>query len=555
MGKPDPEDVVVETSPSPAESQKGETFPIASHRAGIEEKYGTTKRGLSGRHVQLISIGGAVGTGLFVAIGSHLRSAGPLNVLLAFIIYPIVFVFPCYLCVAEMSAYLPIRGSIYEFATRFVDPAFGFMLGWTYFYAASMLFCAELSAVATVMQYWSDVNPAVWIAMALVVCYGLNVFAVKWYGESEFIFSCTKILLILGLIVLTFITMVGGNPKHDAYGFRNWTGGNAMHEYYAEGSTGRFLGWWSCVLYAAFSLGGPDLVAMAAGEIEDPRKNIPRVARNIFLRVFVFYVLGALCVGIICSSRDPRLLGAIDSGEAGAAASPWVIGIQNLGITGLPSLINFLIMLSGWSCGNAYMYSASRTLYSLALDGQAPRFLLKCTKSGIPIYCVSIVGVIGCITFMVASSSATEVFGWFIDLTICSFDIAYTSMVVTWVGWNRALRAQGISRDSLPWKAPFMPYGAYLAIATGLTILVFVGFDVFAPFSVQGFITSYFGVAFAAVAFAVWKVVKKTKFVKPAEADVWSGKAEVDAECKVWEDAPPKPKARNPLVRAWDALW
>lgn len=153
----------------------------------------------------------------------------------------------------------------------------------------------------------------------------------RWYGESEFFFSCTKILLILGLILLTFITMVGGNPKHDAYGFRHWTGGNAMHEYYADGTTGRFLGWWSCVLYAAFSLGGPDLVAMAAGEIENPRKNIPRVARNIFLRVFVFYVLGALCVGIICSSRDSRLLGAIDSGEAGAAASPWVIGIQNLG--------------------------------------------------------------------------------------------------------------------------------------------------------------------------------------------------------------------------------
>lgn len=184
MGKPDPEDMVVETKPpsSPAASEIGKTYPMATaggDASSIKQKYGTTKRGLSGRHVQLISIGGAVGTGLFVAIGSHLRTAGPLSVLLAFIIYPTVFVFPCYLCVAEMSAHLPIRGSIYEFASRFVDPAFGFMLGWTYFYAASMLFCAELSAVATVMQYWSDINPAVWIAMALGVCLLLNVFAVK----------------------------------------------------------------------------------------------------------------------------------------------------------------------------------------------------------------------------------------------------------------------------------------------------------------------------------------------------------------------------------------
>lgn len=212
-------------------------------------------------------------------------------------------------------------------------------------------------------------------------------------------------------------------------------------------------------------------------------------------------------------------------------------------------------MLSGWSCGNAYLYSASRTLYSLALDGQAPRFLLKCTRSGIPIYCVSIVAAIGCITFMVASSSATEVFGWFIDLTTIGLDIAYTSMVVTWVGWDRALKAQGVSRTMLPWTAPFMPYGAYMAIGTGLTILVFVGFDVFVPFSVQGFVTSYFGVAFSTVAFVVWKVVKKTKFVKPEEADIWSGKAEVDEECKIWEDAPPEPPAKNPIMRAWNALW
>lgn len=278
-----------------------------------------------------------------------------------------MFVWPLNLCVAEMCAYLPTKGSIFELAARFFDPALGFAMGWTYFFAGVMLVCTEYSAVATVMQYWlPDVNPAAWIAMALISCLLLNVVAVKWYGESEFIMASTKVILLFGLCLVTLITMSGGNPKHDAYGFRNWSGGNAIHEYYTTGDTGRFLGWWKVVIYAAFTIAGPDMIALAAGEIQNPRRTIPRVAKLIFYRLVGFYVVGVLCVGIICSSRDPLLLGAIANSDPGAAASPWVVGIKNLSIPFLPDLVNALILLSGWSCGNAYLYSSSRTLYGLA---------------------------------------------------------------------------------------------------------------------------------------------------------------------------------------------
>lgn len=177
--------------------------------------------------------------------------------------------------------------------------------------------------------------------------------------------ASTKVLLLIGLVLLTLVTMCGGNPRHDAYGFRHWSNGNFMHSYYTSGDTGRFLGWWKVILYAGFTIAGPDMIALAAGEIQNPRRTIPRVARLIFYRLVGFYVVGVLAVGR-CSSQDKRLLGALEDGSAGSAASPWVIGIENLGITGLPDLINFLILLSGWSCGNAYLYSSSRTLYGLA---------------------------------------------------------------------------------------------------------------------------------------------------------------------------------------------
>jgi amino acid transporter len=184
----DPEKAPSATNLSPQDSASEDAFQI-------DPVYGLTKRGLSGRHVQLMALGGSIGTGLFVGIGSSLRSSGPLSVVLAYIIYCVVFIYPCNIAVGEMATYLPIRGSIFEFAKRYVDPAFGFALGWTYFYSAAMLLCAELSAVATVISYWDgETSPAAWVAVALVTMILLNIFAVKYYGESEFVMAVSWIL-------------------------------------------------------------------------------------------------------------------------------------------------------------------------------------------------------------------------------------------------------------------------------------------------------------------------------------------------------------------------
>jgi amino acid transporter len=437
-------------------------------------------------------------------------------------------------------------------------------MGWTYFFAGAMFVCVEYAAVATVMQYWiTSVNPAAWIAMAVVSCMILNVLAVRWYGESEFFMAITKVLLIVGLICLTFITMVGGNPRNDAYGFRYWTKGNAMHPYYTTGTTGRFLGFWSAIRYAAFTVAGPDLIALAAGEIQNPRRTIPRVARLVFYRLVGFYIVGILAVGILCNSRDPNLMGAIEAGATGSAGSPWVIGIQNLGITGLPSLINAVILLSGWSCGNAYLYSSSRTLYSLSRDGHAPKIFMKCTKTGIPVYTVLAVSAIGCLTFLVASSSAVEVFYWFVDLATCAIVLTYVGMLITFMFWLRALKAQNIPRDltTLPYVAPLAPYSAWCALIVGSLVLFFIGFDSFVPWSTRGFVTAYFGLGFGLVMFCFWKLWKRTRFVRAAECDLVSGKKEIDEDCAVWEQGGIDVNERARLAgmpvwrRWWEKIW
>ncbi|KAF5971784.1 general amino acid permease [Fusarium coicis] len=299
-------------------------------------------------------------------------------------------------------------------------------------------------------------------------------------------------------------------------------------------ATGIFLSICICVRYAVLTIGGPDIISLSAGEIRNPRKTIPKVARLIVGRILFFYVVRILAVGIICNSRDPRLLGAIENGEAGAAASPWVLGLLRLDIRGfLPGLINFLILLSGWSCGNAYLYSPSRTLCSLANDGQAPKIFLRCTKSGVPWVCVTAVTAISLLSFLVASNSASEVFSWFLDLTTVALVVNFTAMTWVFIGWRRALKAQGITRQGettfkkslfkktsgrqpvpgivSPFIAPCASWTPYLCLVIGGSTSIFIGFDIFQPWSLKGFITSYFGLAWFFFMFIFWKVVKRAK--------------------------------------------
>ena len=233
------------------------------------------------------------------------------------------------------------------------------------------------------IQFWNgakDINVAAWISLIIVLVVCLNIFAVAIYGEAEFCFASVKIITIVGLLIFAFIIDLGGGPTRDRLGFRYWKHPGAMKEYVALGDKGRFLGLFSTLVNAAFSYGGVEMVAVAAGEAENPRKNIPKAVRRVFWRILFFYVLGSLAIGVLLPFDEPTLLGAIDSDAPGAAASPWVIAIYRASVPVLPSIINAVILTSATSSANAFVYTGSRYLYALAQNGQAPRFFLKCTK-------------------------------------------------------------------------------------------------------------------------------------------------------------------------------
>jgi amino acid transporter len=308
----------------------------------------------------------------------------------------------------------------------------------------------------------------------------LNIFAIQIYGEAEFIFAGIKIITIVGLLIMAFIVDLGGGPNHHRLGFQFWKNPGAMKEYDSTGNTGRFLGLFSTLVNAAFSYGGVELVAVAAGEAENPRKNIPKAVRRVFWRILFFYCLGSLAIGVLVASNDPHLLKAQAAGLAGAARSPWVIGIQNAGIPVLPSIINAVILTSASSSANAFLYTGSRYLFALAQNRQAPRFLLHCSKAGVPYWCVAITASISALTYLsVRSGGPSTVFGWFQNLVTIASLFTWCSICLAYVGFHKALKAQGVDRNTLVFKSRFQPYTAWFAFVYFAIIILFNGFDVF----------------------------------------------------------------------------
>ncbi|KAF1930996.1 uncharacterized protein M421DRAFT_363959 [Didymella exigua CBS 183.55] len=489
-----------------------------------------THRKLKSRHIQLIGIGGTIGTALYVQIGRGLMNGGPASLFIAFSLWCTV-ILAVTVSIAEMVTYLPISSPFIRFAGRFVDDAFGVAAGWNFFIFEAALVPFEIVACNVIINFWSDAVPVGAIIAIVIVLYGvINMMAVKWYGETEFWAAVGKVLLIIGLLIFTFISMLGGNPEKDRYGFRYWKNPGSFAPLYYGGDLGRFLGFLQCLIQASFTIAGPDYVSMAAGETENPRKVMPRAYNAVFYRLTTFFVLGSLAVGINVPYNDPELKAAFADGKPGAAASPYVVAMNRLRIEVLPHIVNAGVLASAFSAGNSYVYCASRSLFGLALEGKAPKVLTKCTKQGVPYLCVVVVLAISLLSFLQLGENSAVVLSWFVSLVTASQLINFSVMCYTFLCFYKACRAQGLDRRTLPYVGILQPYAAYYAL-TCTFIMTFVGgYTVFLPglWDVPNFLFSYMMVFLFPIIFLGWKFVKKTKIVKAHEADLVTDLAEIE---------------------------
>ncbi|KAK7967278.1 uncharacterized protein PG986_001555, partial [Apiospora aurea] len=474
------------------------------------------KRGLRSRHINMIAIAGMIGTGLFLSSGTVIATAGPAGALLAYIVMGIVTAGVSY-TTGEITAFMPCTGGFIRHATTFVEPALGAATGWNFWYTMAISVPAEISAAATIVQYWNWwVSPAVWITVFLVFIMALNFCAVRLYGESEFIFASLKIMLIIGLIIGGLVVNLGGGPSHERLGFLYWYSPGAFNTYIKTGNAGRFLSFWKVLLSAAFSYGNIQVVAISGSETQNPRQIIPAATKKTFYRVFVFYVLSILTVGMIVPFDDPSL--SIATGTA--QQSPFVIAFARAGISVVPSIINAVVCTSAISSASACFFIASRTLYGLSRDGHAPALFQRCNRFGTPHYAVGLTCLLLPLVYLNVGNDTAVVFGWFVNITTVAGLIGWIVIEITYIRFHAGLKAQGYSRDDLPYKSPGQPYVAWATLLVVFHVVFFSGFDVFVDgkFTATGFLTCYLNV-FIFAAFYIFKLFLKSKVVPLEQID------------------------------------
>ncbi|KAK2751860.1 amino acid permease [Colletotrichum kahawae] len=406
------------------------------------------------------------------------------------------------------------------------------MMGWLYFYSFAVFVPFELTASALVIEYWNpNVNNAVWITIMLLLVVGLNLLPVKFYGETEFWFASLKVITIVGLLILSFILFWGGGPSHDRLGFRYWQHPGATKTMIVDGDAGRFVAALSTLLSSVLPFTfSPEMIVVTAGEVQWPRRNLPKIARNFFWRLVVFYIGGTIAISVIC----PSDASALTNGGSGAASSPWVVGIKNASIKGLDSVINAVIVTAAWSAGNSFLYLASRSLYSMACEGSAPAIFRRCTKQGVPIYAVIASSLFSLLAYMNVNSSAADVFNWLLNLVNTGGFISWVCCGIIYLRFRKACETQQVPKEMLTARSWLQPVGAWISLVVFAILCLLDGFTVFFPsrWSVADFLSAYIGLPIFVVIYFVHRFLYRgdTWAIKSEDVDFQSGLAELEAE-------------------------
>ncbi|KAI9703405.1 MAG: hypothetical protein M1820_005877 [Bogoriella megaspora] len=469
--------------------------------ADLEDGVHELRRGLQGRHMQMIAIGGAIGAGLFVGTGSALATGGPAGLLIGYII--VGFMMLCTVqALGELATLYPVNGAFFGYFCRFLDPAWGFAAGWDYALSWLIVLPFELTAAGITIQYWrTDINIGVWITVFLVALIAVQFFGVRGYGEVEFVLGCIKVAACIGFIILGAIIDCGGVPTdHRGYiGAHYWHDPGAFHH--------GFHGFCTVFVTAAFAFSGTELTGLAAAESKDPRRQVPKATKQVFWRIAFFYIVNIFIVGLIVRSDDPNLMNA--SG-ANTAYSPFVIAIKNAGIRGLPSVFNAVITISVISVANSATFGSTRTIQALAMRGMAPKILARVDRKGRPIPTIILQIVLGLLAFVNEAKNGDRVFTWLLSLSGLANFFVWGSICAAHLRFRHAWKVKGYTLDQLPYKAGFGVFGSWAGLIINILCLIAQFYTAVWPVGsspdAEAFFEAYLAAPVTLTLYIYWKV-------------------------------------------------
>ncbi|CAH0344701.1 amino acid permease [Bacillus sp. CECT 9360] len=468
------------------------------------------KRGLKARHLTMISLGGTIGTGLFLASGGAIHTAGPGGALVAYGAIGIMVYF-LMTGLAEMAAYMPVAGSFRVYATKFVDPAFGFALGWNYWYNWAITIAAELAAVVIIMKFWFPDSPSMlWSALCLAIMFGLNYLSVKGFGEAEYWFSIIKVVTVVVFLIVGFL-MILGIMGGEAIGFKNFTMDDAPFN-------GGFFAIIGIFMAAGFSFQGTELLGITAGESENPRKNIPLAIRQVFWRILLFYILAIFVIGLIIPYTTESL---VSSDISDIAVSPFTLVFERAGLAFAASVMNAVILTAILSAGNSGMYASTRMLWDLARDGKAPKFLGKLDKRGVPVNALIVTALMGTLAFLTTFFDDGIVYIWLLNASGMSGFVAWVGIAISHYRFRKAYVAQGRDLKDLPYRAKWFPFGPLFALILCIIVILGQNYTAFTGGSIDwtSVLVSYIGLPLFLILWLGYKFIKKTKVVSLEEAN------------------------------------
>ena len=467
------------------------------------------KRGLKSRHMQMIAIGGAIGTGLFVASGATIANAGPGGALVAYAVIGLM-VLLLMQSLGEMASYLPVPGSFQTYASRYVSPSFGFAMGWNYWFNWAITVAAELVAAGIIMNFWLPGVPGwVWAAVFLILLFGLNALSSRAYGEGEFWLATIKVVTVIVFLVAgvaMLLGIIGGTSP----GFDNWTQGEAPF-------VGGPISIIAIFMVAGFSFQGTEMVGVAAGESENPRRDVPKAINSVFWRILLFYIGAFVIIGFLIPYTDPNLL---RTDATDIAYSPFTLVFEHAGIAFAASVMNAVILTAILSAGNSGLYVSSRMLYSLAIEGKAPKIFARVNKRGVPMPALIMTAAVGIFGFLTAVMGQGGAYTWLVNISGLSGFIAWVGIAVCHYRFRRAFLKQGHSLKELPYVAPFFPLGPIIAFV--MCVLVILGQNYEAVFDgrLMEVATAYIGLPVFLAVWLIHKVITHDKKIPLEDVDV-----------------------------------
>ncbi|MDF2655046.1 MAG: amino acid permease [Bacillota bacterium] len=472
------------------------------------------QRKLRARHMNMIAIGGAIGTGLFVATGASISTAGPGGAMVSYAVIGMA-VFFVMNALGEMATYTPVPGAFETYSTKYVDPSFGFAMGWNYWYCSTMTIAVEVVAASILVKFWlPDSSSALWSTLCLIILIALNLFSASVFGEAEFWFAGIKVVTII-IFLIVGILMIFGIFNGEAVGFSNWTLGEAP---FVGGGYAVF----SILMVAGFSFVGVEATAVAAGECVNPDKTVPKAINNVFWRIMIFYIGGIIVVATLLPYTDPNLLsGAIDN----VAVSPFTLIFERAGLAIAASLMNAVILTSVLSCGNSTLYIASRLLYSMAQSGKAPKLFGKVSRRGVPVYAVLGTAAISCLCFLSSFAGDSVVYTWLYNATGLTGFITWFGICICHLRFRKAFKAQGRDLTELKYKAKLYPYGTIAALIICGLVILGQGYYAISDTGIDwyGVLVAYIGLPIAVALYFIHKLVKKTRLIPVMDMDLSAG--------------------------------